>query len=102
VGLAAWDEPVEEEQPASSSIAATRSARLTEMKPRPPGGNSDVRARLASIDRDARSVEEARLLRADEHDHARDLLHRPEPPQRHVGAHKRGYAIWIRLLPPVP
>lgn len=80
VGLGAWGEPVEEEQPASSSIAAMMKARLTEVKPRPPGGHSDVGARLASIDRDARPVEEARLLRADEHDHARDLFHRPEPP----------------------
>src|SRR5260370_14247918 len=86
----------------SRTTATARNARLMNVKPRPGDRDSDVRPGLPTVDGDARTVEEACLLRADERDHVGHLLHHAKPPQRHLGAHERVDPFRIRLLPPMP
>jgi hypothetical protein len=78
-GLGDGVAPVDDEQPASSAAMSTTRARLTEMKPRPPSGKSDVGSRLPAIYGDACTVQEACLLRADERDDIGHLTHGAEP-----------------------
>src|SRR5712692_9015984 len=94
--------PVDDEHAASSSAKTTTSARLTEVKPRPRGRNSDVGPRLPAVDGDARTVDQARLPRADERHHARHLFHGAEAAQRHLETHELGDLIGVRTLAPVP
>src|SRR6266567_5683647 len=91
-GLFCGTAPLDDEQAASSRQAITRTARLT----------SDVGPRLPAVDGDARAVEKARLLGADERDHAGHLLDGAESLERHLGAHERSDSFGVRLLPPVP
>src|SRR5712691_7812600 len=86
----------------SRTTATARKARLMNVKPRPGDRDSDVRPGLPAVDGDARTVEEACLLRADERDHVRHLLHHAKSPERHLGAHERVDPIRVRLLPPIP
>src|SRR5260370_16153536 len=86
----------------SRTTATARNARLMNVKPRPGDRDSDVRPGLTTVDGDARTVEEACLLRADERDHVGDLLHHAKSAERHLGAHERVDPFRIRLLPPKP
>src|SRR6266851_1435441 len=86
----------------SSTTATARKARLMNVKPRRGDRDSDVRPGLPAVDGDARTVEEAGLLRADERDHVRHLLHDAKSPERHLGAHERVDPFRVRLLPPIP
>src|SRR5215831_2157419 len=68
----------------------------------PPPSVSDVAARLPSIDRPAGGVDEAGGARAQERDHAGDLLRRAEAAQRQLAPDERGDALGVGLLAPVP
>src|SRR5713226_467219 len=102
VGLCGGGALVEGAHAASTTMATPRHARLTEVKPRPPRCDSDIGAGLPAVHGYARTIEEACLLRADERDHARHLLHRPKPPERHLGAHEMVNPFRVRLLPSIP
>ncbi len=71
------------------TTATASNARLINVKPRPGDRDSDVRPGLPAVDGDARTVEKACLLRADERDHVGHLLHHAKSPERHLGAHER-------------
>src|SRR5205085_654624 len=83
-----------------STSWSTRRGQRSE--PGPGTSSSDVGAGLSSVDRDARAIEKARLVRANEHRRAGHLRHRPEPTQRHLPPHELGDAVWILLLPAMP
>src|ERR1051326_3990727 len=79
---------------AATRTTATRTARARM--------TSDVRTALRTIDSDTRPGHQARLLRAEECDHARPPFCRPEAAQGHLAADEIGDALRVRLLPAVP
>src|SRR5260370_5812105 len=102
VGLFAGGALVEGAHATSRTMAYTRNAALMFVEPQTPDSNSDVRAGLPTVHGDARAIEKACLLRADERDHVGDLLHHAKSAERHLGAHAGVDPFRIRLLPPIP
>src|SRR5260370_2647380 len=102
VGLFAGGALVEGAHATSRTTATTRNAALMFVEPQTPESNSDVRAGLPTVHGDARAIEKACLLRADERDHVGDLLHDAKSPEWHLGAHEGVNPFRIRLLPPIP
>src|SRR5260370_21003565 len=86
----------------SRPTATARKARLINVKPRPGDRDSDVRPGLPAVDGDARTVEEAGLLRPDERHHVPHLLPAAKSPERHLSAHEPVAPFRLLLLPPVP
>src|SRR5712692_5562221 len=92
-GGAAVDPPPDVHAATKRSIA-TKATRLIDV--------SDVGPRLPAVNRDARTVYEARVLRADECHDAGHLFDGPEPAQGHVVVDEVRDAIWIGLLLAIP